>query len=64
MQKKENSLHVSEKRQFFAMLQWPLALSHEPKSIKKTFSKKDSFAYYLSYATLMTYVPVLGLEQF
>ena len=27
------------------------------------FTKKDSLAHYLSYATLMTYVPVLGAEQ-
>ena len=31
--KKENSLHAFEKRQFFAQLQRPLALYHEPKSI-------------------------------
>ena len=61
--KKENSLHVFEKRRFFARLQRPLARYHEPKSIK-TFYKKDSLAHYLSYATLMTYVPVLGAEQF
>ena len=62
--KKENWLHVFEKRQFFAQLQRPLALYHQPKSIKKTFYKKDSLAHYLSYTTLMTYVPILGAEQF
>ena len=37
--KKENSLHVFEKWQFFAQLQRPLTLYHEPKSIKNNFTK-------------------------
>ena len=47
----------------FAQLQWPLALSQEIKSVRPLY-KNDSLAHYLSYATLMTYVPVLGAEQF
>ena len=31
---------------------------------KDPFTNKDSLAHYLSYATLVTYVPVLGAEQF
>ena len=31
---------------------------------KDPFAKKDSLAHYLSYATLVTYVPILGAEQF
>ena len=31
---------------------------------KYPFTKKDSLSHYLSYATLRTYVPVLGAEQF
>jgi hypothetical protein len=31
---------------------------------KNPFFKKDSLAHYLSYAILMTYIPVLGAEQF
>ena len=61
--KKENSLHIFEKQRYFAKLQQPLAIYHEPKSIKH-FYEKDSLAHYLSYATLTTYVPVLGAEQF
>ena len=62
---KENSLHVFEKRRFFAQLQRPLALYHEPKSIKTFFfTKKDTLAHHLSYATLMTNVPVLGAGHF
>ena len=61
---KENSLHVFEKRQFFAQLQQPLVLYHEPKSIKNLFTKKNSLAHYLLYTILMTNVSVLGAEQF
>ena len=62
--KKENSLYVFEKRRFFAQFQQPLALSNKPESIKTCFTKKDSLAHYLLYATLMAYVPVLRAEQF
>ena len=61
--KKENSFQLFLKRRLFAQLQRPLALYHEPKSIN-TFLQKDSLAQFLLYATLMTYVPVLGVEQF
>ena len=38
--KKEYSLHVFEKRQFFAKLQRPLALYHEPESVKIFLQKR------------------------
>ena len=55
--------HVFEKRRFLTSFN---GLYHFSRNLnqKRPYYKKDSLAYYLSCATLMTYVPVLGAEQF
>ena len=52
-----------EKRLFKAQLQ-TFPVLQQLFTTKGNFSEKDRYALHLSYATLVTYVPVLGPEQF
>ena len=42
----------------------PFQCLNQTSNKNRCFLKKDRYAFYLSYATLMTYVPVLGFDQF